>query len=140
MTQEQNYKNHARLHPLFHFIGTPLALITFIGAIVYLFTSFSWISVLSVIASICIMVCIILVRTYATKLQDRIIRNEENFRHYLLTGEPLNSRLTTGQIVALRFASDDQFPELCRKAVNESLKPDDIKKAVKIWRADSLRV
>ncbi|WP_282939953.1 DUF6526 family protein [Paenibacillus sp. RC67] len=140
MTQEQNYKNHARFHPLFHFIGMPLALITFIGTVVYLFASFSWISVLAVIGSICLMVSIVLVRTYATKLQDRIIRGEENFRHYLLTGEPLNPRLTTGQIVALRFASDDQFPSLCQKTAAESLKPDDIKKTIKKWRPDSLRV
>lgn len=140
MTQEQNYQSHKRLHPLFHFIGLPLAFITFIGSLVYLVTSFSWISVLTVIASFALMVTVVLTRTYATKLQDRIIRVEENFRHYLLTGEPLSSRLTTGQIVALRFASDDQFPGLCQKAVNESLAPDDIKKAVKKWRADSHRV
>ncbi|GAA4843465.1 hypothetical protein GCM10023310_21700 [Paenibacillus vulneris] len=140
MPQEQNYHNHKRVHPLFHFIGAPLALITLIGSVVYLITSFSWVSVLTVLASIGLLVTVILTRTYAAKLQDRIIRGEENFRHYLLTGKPLNPRLTIRQIVALRFAGDEQFPALCEQAVNKSLTPVDIKKAVTQWRGDFYRV
>ncbi|WP_079914872.1 DUF6526 family protein [Paenibacillus sp. 32352] len=140
MPQEQNYHNHKRVHPLFHFIGAPLALITLIGSVVYLITSFSWVSVLTVLASIGLLVTVILTRTYAAKLQDRIIRGEENFRHYLLTGKPLNPRLTIRQIVALRFAGDEQFPALCEQAVNKSLTPADIKKAVTQWRGDFYRV
>ncbi|MBE1442286.1 DUF6526 family protein [Paenibacillus sp. OAS669] len=140
MPQEQNYHNHKRVHPLFHFIGAPLALITLIGSVVYLITSFSWVSVLTVLASIGLLVTVILTRTYAAKLQDRIIRGEENFRHYLLTGKPLNPRLTIRQIVALRFAGDEQFPALCEQAVNKSLTPADIKKAITQWRGDFYRV
>lgn len=137
---EQHYGNHKRLHPLFHFIGFPLSLVTWVASIVYFITMISWISFFAFIAASSLIITFFLVRIYATKLQDRIIRNEENFRHYLLTGTPLDSRLTVGQVVALRFAGDEEFPTLCQKAVNENLKPDAIKKAVKTWRADEYRV
>ena len=76
----------------------------------------------------------------AFQAQDRAIRAEENFRHYLLTGKPLDSRLRVSQIVALRFASDAEFPGLAVKAADEKLKNEDIKKLIQNWRADHHRV
>ncbi|MFE5321924.1 DUF6526 family protein [Paenibacillus sp. NPDC056579] len=138
--QEQNYGNHKRLHPLFHFIGFPLALITWIASIVYFIMTISWVSFFAVIAATSLIITFFLTRLYATKLQDRIIRNEENFRHYMLTGDTLDPRLTASQVVALRFAGDAEFPALCKKAAKENLQPADIKKAIKQWRADEHRV
>ena len=80
------------------------------------------------------------VRIYALKAQDRAIRAEEALRHYILTGKPLDARLRMGQIIALRFASDNELPELAGRAVNENLTSQDIKKAIKDWRADYYRV
>lgn len=79
-------------------------------------------------------------RVFALKAQDRAIRAEENFRHYILTGRPLPSQLRLGQIIALRFASDDEFPALVQKAVTEKLRSNDIKKLIVNWRADYHRV
>jgi hypothetical protein len=76
---------------------------------------------------------------FALKAQDRAIRAEENFRHYLLTGKPLDSKLTIRQIIGLRFASDEEFPSLAQKAAEEGMSEDDIKKAVKNWRGDYYR-
>jgi hypothetical protein len=75
-------------------------------------------------------------REFAIKAQDRAIRAEENFRHYLLTGKPLDTKLTMRQIIGLRFASDEEFPELAKKAVESNISEEDIKKAVKNWRGD----
>jgi hypothetical protein len=138
--QEQNYKKHVRLHPPFHFIGFPLVLITVIGSIICLFTTFSWISIILLVSSVTLFINFFLTRTYSTKLQDRIVRLEENFRHYTLTGVPLNAKLTLSQIITLRFASDEEFPALCAKTVNENLKPDEIKKTIKNWKSDFMRV
>ena len=69
-------------------------------------------------------------------VQDRAIRSEENLRHYVLTGKLLDSRLTIKQIVGLRFASDAEFPALARKAADEGLPLNEVKKQVKNWRAD----
>ncbi|GJQ33970.1 MAG: hypothetical protein HBSAPP04_28090 [Ignavibacteriaceae bacterium] len=82
----------------------------------------------------------LLMRSFPLKAQDRAIRAEENFRHYLLTGKTLNPELKVPQIVALRFAPDEEFVALAERAVKENMKPDDIKKAIKNWKADYYRV
>jgi hypothetical protein len=79
-------------------------------------------------------------RIFALRAQDRVIRVEENLRHYLLTGKPLDSRIDVKQAIALRFASDAELPALAERTVGEGLKPDDIKRAIKNWRADEYRV
>jgi hypothetical protein len=81
-----------------------------------------------------------LCRTFPLKAQDRAIRAEENLRHYILTGKLPDSRLTVRQIVGLRFASDEELPALAQRAADEGLSEDEIKKAVKNWRADIYRV
>jgi len=65
---------------------------------------------------------------------------EENLRHYVLTGKLLDPRLTIRQVIALRFASDDEFVALAQEAAEKNLAPDAIKQAVKKWRADTYRV
>jgi hypothetical protein len=82
----------------------------------------------------------IFVRTFPLKAQDRAIRAEEQLRHYVLTGKLLDSRLTIRQIVALRFASNEEFAALAQRAADQSLSPDAIKREVKQWRADLYRV
>jgi hypothetical protein len=79
-------------------------------------------------------------RSFALKAQDRAIRAEENFRHYLLTGKPLDSRLTIRQIIGLRFASDEEFPELAKKAAESGMSEEEIKKSIKNWKPDTYRV
>jgi hypothetical protein len=73
-------------------------------------------------------------------VQDRAIRAEEKLRYFVLTGKPLDSRLRMGQIIALRFASDEELPTLARRAAEESLTPAQIKQAIQHWRADLRRV
>jgi len=79
-------------------------------------------------------------RVFALKAQDRAIRAEENFRHFILTGKPLDGRLRMTQIIALRFAPDDEFPPLAKKAVEEKLRSKEIKAAIQNWKADHNRV
>ena len=79
-------------------------------------------------------------RIFALKVQSRVIRAEENFRHFVLTGKPLDTRLRLSQIIALRFASDGEFVGLAKKAVDEKLSNDAIKRLITDWRADYHRV
>lgn len=79
-------------------------------------------------------------RGYATKLQDRIIRQEVNFRHYMITWKTLDPALTTKQIVALRFAGDNEFVALCAKAAQEWLDNKQIKQLITDWKGDYERV
>ena len=75
-------------------------------------------------------------RSFALKAQDRAIRAEENLRYFMLTGERLNQGLSLYQIIALRFASDEEFVSLTEKAIEQNLKPDEIKRLIKNWRPD----
>ena len=75
-------------------------------------------------------------RSFALKAQDRAIRAEENFRYFVLTGNPLPYGLTIDQVIALRFASDEEFVSLVEMTLRENLTPKEIKQAVKNWKAD----
>jgi len=78
-------------------------------------------------------------RYMVIKVQDRAIRAEENLRHFILTGKALPPELTVGQIVALRFASDAELPELAKRALAEKLSRKAIKKSIQQWRPDLYR-
>ena len=146
---EQNLKNHARYVPLYHFIAPTAILALIVGSFINLyeacadctngddsgFYSASLICLISVLLLILWWYC----RAFALKAQDRAIRAEENFRHFVATGKPLDSRLKMGQIIALRFAGDDEFVALAKQAADENLEPKQIKMAVKNWRADNNR-
>ena len=79
-------------------------------------------------------------RTFPLKAQDRAIRAEENLRYYVMTGKLLPAVLRISQIIALRFASDEEFVGLVDRAVKDNLSPKEIKAAVKNWRADHNRL
>jgi Family of unknown function (DUF6526) len=79
-------------------------------------------------------------RAFALKAQDRAIRAEENFRYFILTGKPFPKELQMSQIIALRFAGDEEFAALTQKALSENLSQKQIKEAVKNWRVDNNRV
>ena len=142
---EQNLSNHTQIVTPFHKILVPLAAATFIGSLVNLFHSLDDHSRLYNAALITalatgLLLASFLARIFPLKAQDRAIRAEENLRHYVLTGKLLDSRLSIGQVVALRFASDAELPELARKAADSNLPPKENKAAVKTWRPDTYRV
>ena len=142
MTQ-QNFQNHARMHPFFHYFIMPLSLIGLIAGVLHAFMSAGPDRIIhaSIAIAFFLLLCLAgLTRIYALKVQDRVIRHEENFRHFLLTGKPLDAQLRSGQIIALRFASDAEFPTLATRAVNEKLSPKQIKESIQVWRADHRRV
>jgi hypothetical protein len=140
----QNYANHVRRVPGFLTLGG-IVFLTFIGAGVNLFKSIGdhqrlYSSALVLVLTGSVFFAAMYARVFALKAQDRAIRAEENLRHFILTGKPLDSRLSVPQIAALRFASDDEFPALAARAAEQGTASDDIKKSVKYWRADHHRV
>lgn len=139
---EQNFKNHARFVPLYHYFAGLMVIAILGGSIVNLFhadahTHYS--AALLVCVSIVLLILFWYARVFALKAQDRAIRAEENFRHFILTGKPLDSKLSMRQIIGLRFASDAEFPELAKKAVAENISEKAIKQQIKNWKTDNDR-
>jgi len=139
----QNYANHARFVPLYHFFTVLGTLVLLIGSIVNLYKSSGenlYNASLIVFGSLLLTLVAFYARVFALKAQDRAIKAEENFRHYVLTGKILDTKLTVRQIIGLRFASDEEFPELAKKAAADNMSEKEIKKAIKNWKADNYRV
>ena len=140
----QSFANHTRWHPPFHFFVLPVMLINFVWAIVDFFKAPGWNSGWWVVVSLALAMLTVYVRTYSLKVQDRIIRLEENVRYQQLLSPavlPKTAALTVGQIVALRFADDSQLEELVAQAIaGKFAKPREIKQAIKTWRTDTFRV
>lgn len=132
-----------RLLPAYHGLTFLLILAGLIGSIINLLhsdASSHYSAALLVVVFLILASLFFYARLFALKAQDRAIRAEENFRYYLLTGKPLDKQLRLGQIIALRFASDEELPALAKRAVDEKLSQKDIKMAIRNWRADHHRV
>ena len=141
---EQNFKNHTRLVPLFHGVTFLLILSGLIGSIINLLDHHEpgnhYSAALLIVVFLILLLLFWFVRSFALKAQDRAIRAEENFRHFILTGKPLDKGLRMGQIIALRFASDEEFPALAQKALADKMAPKEIKMAIQHWKGDYHRV
>ncbi len=141
--KSQNYSSHRRFVPLYHFFTMLGIVVLLIGSIINLVKSSEenqYNASLLVFGSLLLLFAAFYARSFALKAQDRAIMAEENFRHYLLTGKPLDSKLSVRQIIGLRFASDEEFSELAKRAVAENLSENAIKKVITNWREDNYRV
>jgi hypothetical protein len=139
----QNYKNHTRIVPWYHGFTLPVLLILVFGAIrnlIYSTADNQYDASLLVLVTIILCSLYIHSRSFALRAQDRAIRSEEGLRYFILTGKRLDQRLTTNQIIALRFASDEEFPSLAQKAADENLGKREIKRSIRNWRPDYRRV
>lgn len=140
--QTQNLKNHSQFVPAYHFIALPLLLLILIGAIVNLLKSAPenvYSASLLLVLTVATLLVAFYSRVFSLKAQDRAIRAEENFRHFIATGKQLDSRLSVGQIIALRFAGDDEFVTLAKKAADENMSAKQIKLAIQQWKGDYYR-
>ena len=141
---EQTFANHRRLVPSFH-IGVFLALfVNAVWSVLQVIRNFSWGNLVAALLGVALVRLFFHIRSFAVRNQDRTIRLEESLRLERLLPPDLKSRITEftlDQLVALRFASDAELPELARKVLTE--KEGDrtaIKRMIKNWRADLLRV
>jgi len=141
----QNFKNHSQYVPVFHFVLIPLVILCFAGSIWNLKNALHvghgrLPATLLFLLSDVMLAFLFIARGFALKAQDRAIRAEENLRHFALSGKLHDPRLKTAQIIALRFAPDEEFLSLSARAAKENLKGSDIKKEIKNWKADHYRV
>ena len=141
--KEQNYRNHRQVVPLFHVVAVLALLALFSGAARNLYHSWNretfYEAALLMLVSLMFFLYHFFTRSFTLKAQDRAIRAEESLRFFVLTGKLPDPRLHPKQIIALRFASDEELVALADKTLAEHLSPDSIKRAIKHWRADHHR-
>ena len=144
MAETQNYDNHTRWFPPFHFVLSPLMLANLIYWIVRFFQNPGWDNGELVILGVALLVLTFVARIFALRVQDRLVRLEERLRYERLLDPETAAKasdLRVSQIIALRFASDEELPALVQKTLNgEFSSTKEIKLAVTNWRPDYLRV
>jgi hypothetical protein len=139
----QTFENHARILPAYHYVAFPLFAINVFFALYQAVTAFSWANLVALGVAVALILLFFLARIMALTVQDRIIRLEETLRMRALLPADLQARIgafTVRQLVALRFASDDELPDLARKVLDGKIQDQKaIKKMVRDWRADVQR-
>lgn len=139
----QSFSNHVRVHPVYHYVAVPVSLALIALALLDVILHFRLTSVVILLIAILLHLAVFLLRDYAKKNQDRIIRMELRLRYFQLTGkrlEEIESGLSTGQLVALRFAQDDEFLELIGRPETKLKSSDEIKKQITQWNSDLMRI
>jgi hypothetical protein len=143
MPQPQSYKNHGRVFPLFHYFVLPILTIGFLNAIRHVVHRPARETVWEVVYTLGLLILALTARAMALSVQDRVIRLEMQLRlRSLLTGELQTrvSQLTPKQLVALRFASDEELPSLVSEVLAGKLPTSRaIKQRIQNWQADHLR-
>jgi hypothetical protein len=139
---KQEYSNHRHLVPLYHFLTFAAMGVLLIGSILYLVVNKDESYMLPFLLILMVLTLVSVsfhCRSFALKAQDRAIRAEENLRYFILTGKRLKQNISLYQIIALRFASDEEFVSLAERTLEQNLKPDEIKRLIKNWRPDYYR-
>jgi hypothetical protein len=139
----QNFANHRRFVPLYHFVIFAVFAVNVVWSLIQLFRSPSWTTALSFAVAASLLVLFFYARTFPLTVQDRLIRLEMRLRLKNVLPPDLQSRileLDKDQLIALRFASDAELPDLVREALTNDIHDrDTIKKKIKNWQGDYLR-
>lgn len=141
---EHGLSNHMKFVPAFHFFVLPAMLLNFGWSIYrWIHAGYTVDGFVGIVVAIALFVGFAAVRAMATKVQDRIIRIEERQRFERVLPADLQSRIpefTIDQLVALRFASNSELPELARKVLDDKIADrKSIKQMIKVWRPDFAR-
>jgi Family of unknown function (DUF6526) len=143
MAEIQNFENHAKLVPAFHFVVLPILLVNIGWSIYHVAQATSAASVIALLVAVALLLLALTARMFALTVQDRVIRLEMELRLQRLLPPDLTARIpefTLGQLISLRFASDAELPDLARKVLDEKLADRKaIKKLVRNWKPDFLR-
>jgi Family of unknown function (DUF6526) len=142
--QTQTYANHGRYIPVYHFFAVPVLLVNVVVMAIEFVRDPRFLTGWAVVVALALALGMLYLRFMPLRAQDRVIRIEERARLERILPSDLRGRigeLTPSQLIAIRFAPDDEVPDLTRRALNGELKTQkDIKLAIRTWRADHLRV
>jgi hypothetical protein len=141
----QSFANHRRFFPLYHYFALPILCLNIVMTLVYAYRhpgSFKW-NIWQIIMSLALVVAVLVLRSSAIIVQNRVIRLEQRIRLAALLPERLRARvpeLSVSQLIGLRFASDAELPALVERCLSGDLKgAEDVKRAIATWQPDYLR-
>ena len=139
----QNYKNHQKYYPPFHFVAFPIMLFNFINQLRHVWANPNRSTGFAALVAFGLVMATFSARTMALKVQDRVIRFELQARMRGVLPADLQARmheLTPSQMVALRFAGDKELADLVREVLAGKLTSQKaIKLQIKDWQGDYLR-
>ncbi len=139
----QNFKNHTKFVPAYHFVALPILVLNFVWTLKVAIKVQSLGSIVVFLVSVALIIMFFCARRFALAVQDRVIRLEMHLRLQRLLPadlQPSIPSLTAGQLVALRFASDAELPGLVRKVLNDKIGDRKaIKQMILNWQPDNLR-
>jgi hypothetical protein len=138
VAETQSYANHTH-RPRGWVITALLAVLGWVGMVLFVLRTPAVFTVALLLLASAVVGLVVLIRRYTTRLQDRIIRLEMRLRLAALGREQDMTRLSTRQVIALRFASDVELTTLIDRALAENMTGDQIKRAVTHWQADRMR-
>ena len=139
----QSFKSHGRFDPPFHFVLLTIVVVNLFIVIGHAFHDPTYFTGWLVVLSIAAFIPVFKLRSYPLKVQDRVIRLEERLRLQALAPAEWHAqiyRLSEDQLIALRFAADDEVVELAKQALEHNLDRKQIKERIKSWRPDEWRV
>jgi Family of unknown function (DUF6526) len=140
----QNFDNHVKTVPLYNLLAFPFLFVNTVWGFYLAFTRPGTDTAIPALLGIALIVMFYYARRFALTVQDRVIRLETRLRLKELLPADLVARLpefTTGQLIALRFASDRELPALARRVLDERLQDGmAIKRLITEWQPDHLRV
>ena len=142
-TKTQNFENHTRIVPIYHGLAFGILVINLLYWLYRTAAPFSFEHLVMLLQAVALLIMFFYARVFALTVQDRVIRLEMRLRLGQVLPADLQSRmkdLTVDQFVALRFAGDEELPDLVRKVLTDNLTDrKTIKRMVKNWQADFLR-
>ena len=143
MSQAQNFENHARFYPLFHYFVAPVLLFNVVWSIVRVIRHVSFATAGALLVALALFGLAFTARIMALTVQNRVVRLEMRLRMRELLPPELRARIpefTVDQLIALRFASDAELPGLAQKVLDEKLTDQKaIKKLIRDWQPDLIR-
>jgi hypothetical protein len=143
MASSQSYSNHRRIVPLYHLVAAPLLILNFGWAFARLSHGWSMDALVNLLTAFALILVLLYARTFALRVQDRVIRLEMRLRMADVLPSDLNARasaLTMRQLIALRFASDEELPDVVDRVLRDQVTDATaIKKMITQWQADHHR-
>jgi len=142
-SKPQSFEHHTRVVPPYHMVAFPILAINLIWSLYNVIRTPSAGTVISLLLAVALLIIFFFARLFALAVQDRVIRLEERLRLEKLLPPDLQPRIpefTVSQLVALRFASDQELPALARRVLTENITDRKvIKRMIQQWRPDHQR-